>query len=140
MLTPLLAIAPATVSWSPKVGLVMIACNVIAIGIGKATIKYPNVGAKLPERRLFWGHEPRIIAGHNQSWSRDRHWSHSWTRNTRSSLILWIFDSYGVALPLLFYDFYGPQVARDDTCELDSAVSWDVDAESLKRSLMRLAI
>ena len=55
MLTPLLAIAPATVSWSPKVGLVMIACNVIAIGIGKATIKHPNVGAKLPNDSFFGG-------------------------------------------------------------------------------------
>ena len=55
MLTPLLAIAPATVSWSPKVGLVMIACNVIAIGIGKATIKHPNVGAKLPNDACFGG-------------------------------------------------------------------------------------
>ncbi len=55
MLSPLLAIAPATVSWSPKVGLVMIACNVIAIGIGKATIKHPNVGAKLPNDSFFGG-------------------------------------------------------------------------------------
>ena len=88
----------------------MIACNVIAIGIGKATIKYPNVGAKLPTTP-FWGHEPRIIAGHNQSWSRDRHWSHSWTRNTRSSLILWIMMRMEW-LCHSFYDFYGPQVAR----------------------------
>ena len=55
MLTPLLASAPATVSWSPKVGLVMIACNVIAIGIGKATIKHPSVGAKLPNDAFFGG-------------------------------------------------------------------------------------
>ena len=42
MLTPLFAIAPATVTWSPKVALVMIVCNVIAIAVGKATIKHPN--------------------------------------------------------------------------------------------------
>jgi len=48
MFTPLLAIAPATLSWSPKVALVMVVCNVIAIGIGKATIKHQNVGLKLP--------------------------------------------------------------------------------------------
>ena len=48
MFIPLLAIAPATVSWSPKVALVMVVCNVIAIGIGKATIKHPNEGLKLP--------------------------------------------------------------------------------------------
>ena len=44
MLAPLLAIAPATVTWSPKVALVMIVCNVIAIAIGKATIKQPKIG------------------------------------------------------------------------------------------------
>ena len=47
MLTHLFAIAPATVSWSPKVALVMILCNVVAIMVGKATIKHPNVGAAL---------------------------------------------------------------------------------------------
>jgi photosystem I reaction center subunit PsaK len=39
-----LAMAPATITWSPKVALVMILCNVIAIAIGKATIQQPNVG------------------------------------------------------------------------------------------------
>jgi photosystem I subunit 10 len=55
MLLPVLALAPASVSWSPKVGLVMIVANVIAIAIGKATIKYPNVGLKLPSPGLFGG-------------------------------------------------------------------------------------
>ena len=55
MLFPILALAPATVSWSPKVGLVMIVANVIAIAIGKATIKHPNVGLKLPSSALFGG-------------------------------------------------------------------------------------
>jgi photosystem I subunit 10 len=55
MIAPLLAIAPASVSWSPKVALVMIVCNVIAIGIGKATIKYPNEGAQLPNAAMFGG-------------------------------------------------------------------------------------
>ena len=55
MLTPLLAIAPATVTWSPKVALVMIVCNVIAIAIGKATIKHPNVGLQLPNSAMFGG-------------------------------------------------------------------------------------
>ena len=55
MIAPLLALAPATMSWSPKVGLVMIVCNIIAIGIGKATIKQPNEGAKLPSPALFGG-------------------------------------------------------------------------------------
>ncbi|MFM9071938.1 MAG: photosystem I reaction center subunit PsaK [Cyanobium sp.] len=55
MLFPILALAPATVSWSPKVGLVMIVANVIAIAIGKATIKQPNVGLQLPSSSLFGG-------------------------------------------------------------------------------------
>jgi photosystem I subunit 10 len=55
MIAPLLALAPATVSWSPKVGLVMILANVIAIAIGKATIKQPNVGLQLPSSNLFGG-------------------------------------------------------------------------------------
>ena len=55
MLLPILALAPATVSWSPKVGLVMIVANVIAIAIGKATIKQPNVGLQLPSSSLFGG-------------------------------------------------------------------------------------
>ena len=55
MLAPLLAIAPATLTWSPKVGLVMIVCNVIAIVIGKKVIKYPNEGAQLPNPAFFGG-------------------------------------------------------------------------------------
>ncbi len=55
MLPTLLAIAPAAVTWSPKVGLVMIISNVIAIAVGKATIQQPNVGAKLPNDAFFGG-------------------------------------------------------------------------------------
>ena len=55
MFIPLLAIAPATVSWSPKVALVMVVCNVISIGIGKATIKHPNECIKLPCYSFFGG-------------------------------------------------------------------------------------
>ena len=55
MLTHLFAIAPASVSWSPKVALVMILCNVVAIMVGKATIKHPNVGAALPNASFFGG-------------------------------------------------------------------------------------
>ena len=33
----------------------MIACNVIAIAIGKATIKHPNEGAQLPNPAFFGG-------------------------------------------------------------------------------------
>ena len=55
MLTHLFAITPATVSWSPKVALVMILCNVVAIMVGKATIKHPNEGASLPNSTFFGG-------------------------------------------------------------------------------------
>ena len=63
MLAPLLAIAPATVSWTPKVALVMIICNVIAIAIGKATIKQPNVGLQLPSPALFGGFSHGAMLG-----------------------------------------------------------------------------
>lgn len=55
MIAPLLAMAPATIAWSPKVALVMIICNVIAIAIGKATIKQPGVGLQLPNAAMFGG-------------------------------------------------------------------------------------
>jgi photosystem I subunit X len=55
LLTQSLAVAPATITWSPKVALVMIVCNVIAIAIGKATIKQPNVGLQLPNAAMFGG-------------------------------------------------------------------------------------
>ncbi len=55
MFTTLFAIAPATVSWSPKVALVMVVCNVVAIAIGKATIKQQNEGLKLPNASFFGG-------------------------------------------------------------------------------------
>jgi len=55
MLSTILAVAPASISWSPKVALVMIICNVVAIAIGKATIKQPNVGLQLPSAAMFGG-------------------------------------------------------------------------------------
>ena len=63
MLTPLFAIAPATLTWSPKVALVMIICNVIAIGVGKATIKHPNEGAALPNPSFFGGMGHAALVG-----------------------------------------------------------------------------
>ena len=55
LITPVLGITPATIAWTPKVGLVMVIANVIAIAIGKATIKQPNVGLQLPSSSLFGG-------------------------------------------------------------------------------------
>lgn len=44
-----------TVSWSPKVAVVMIICNIIAIAIGKFTIQQQNVGPSLPSPTMFGG-------------------------------------------------------------------------------------
>ena len=63
MLTPLFAMAPSTFSWSPKVALVMIVCNVLAIAVGKATIKHPNVGAELPNPAFFGGMSHAALLG-----------------------------------------------------------------------------
>ena len=42
LVSPLFALAPATVAWSPKVGLVMILCNVMAIAIGQSHHQVPQ--------------------------------------------------------------------------------------------------
>ena len=63
MLTHFFAMAPSTFSWSPKVALVMIVCNVIAIAVGKATIKHPNVGAELPNPAFFGGMSHAALLG-----------------------------------------------------------------------------
>jgi photosystem I subunit X len=41
----------------------MIVCNVIAIAIGKATIKQPNVGLQLPSPTLFGGFSHGAMLG-----------------------------------------------------------------------------
>ena len=49
MNTALFALAaPTTLTWSPKVAGVMIACNILAIAFGKLTIKQPSVGTPMP--------------------------------------------------------------------------------------------
>jgi photosystem I subunit 10 len=53
--SPILAAVPDTLSWSPKVAVVMIVCNIIAIAIGKFTIKYPSVGPAMPSPEMFGG-------------------------------------------------------------------------------------
>jgi len=55
MLMPLLAAVPPTLEWSPKVAAVMIICNVLAIALGKFTIKYPSEGPALPAPAFFGG-------------------------------------------------------------------------------------
>ncbi len=54
-LPSLLAVTPSTVEWSPKVALVMIICNIIAIAIGKYGIQKQNVGLELPASEFFGG-------------------------------------------------------------------------------------
>ncbi|MEM9807156.1 MAG: photosystem I reaction center subunit PsaK [Cyanobacteria bacterium P01_D01_bin.56] len=54
-LPSLLAVTPATVAWSPKVGFVMIVCNILAIAIGNYGIKNKNVGLGLPSPEFFGG-------------------------------------------------------------------------------------
>lgn len=51
----LLAAVPTTLEWSPKVAIVMVLCNVLAIAIGKFTIKYPSADPQLPSPALFGG-------------------------------------------------------------------------------------
>lgn len=52
---PVLATVPTTLTWSPKVAVVMILCNILAIAIGKFTIKYPSAPPELPSSNLFGG-------------------------------------------------------------------------------------
>ena len=55
--TLLLAVAtvPNTVEWSPKVAMIMIVCNILAIAIGKFTIAKPSEGPGLPASNMFGG-------------------------------------------------------------------------------------
>ncbi|MBW4465358.1 MAG: photosystem I reaction center subunit PsaK [Pegethrix bostrychoides GSE-TBD4-15B] len=48
MSTALLAVAARMSDWSPNVGLIMVACNVLAIVLARATVKLPNVGPQIP--------------------------------------------------------------------------------------------
>jgi len=54
-LTLLAATVPTTVSWSPKVAFIMIACNIVAIAFGKLTIQNQTAGPSLPSPALFGG-------------------------------------------------------------------------------------
>ena len=54
----LLAVAssvPSTVEWGPKVAIVMIICNIIAIAFGKYTIKNISAEPALPSPSFFGG-------------------------------------------------------------------------------------
>ena len=49
------ASAPATFEWSPKCAVVMIACNVFAYAIARATIRKPNEGFEIPNSKFYGG-------------------------------------------------------------------------------------
>ena len=51
----LAASVPATVEWSPKVAIVMIACNILAMAVGKYGIQQPNEGPATPRPEFFGG-------------------------------------------------------------------------------------
>nr|YP_009293677.1 photosystem I subunit X [Rhodymenia pseudopalmata]AOM64359.1 photosystem I subunit X [Rhodymenia pseudopalmata] len=44
----LLATIPHTSSWSPQIALIMIACNLICIGIGRYAIQVRGLGPSIP--------------------------------------------------------------------------------------------
>ena len=63
LLTSVLAAVPPTLEWSPKVAIVMVICNILAIAFGKFTIKYPSVGPEMPSPNLFGGFGlPAVLA------------------------------------------------------------------------------
>ena len=49
------AYVPTTVEWSPKVAIVMIVCNIIAIAFGKYTMKNISAEPALPSSQYFGG-------------------------------------------------------------------------------------
>ena len=54
-LNSLLAAVPVTTQWDIRVGLTMIICNIVAIAIGKFTMKNISAGPQLPSDSLFGG-------------------------------------------------------------------------------------
>ena len=66
MFTTLLAAsAPATFQWSPKCAVVMIACNVLAYAIARATIRKPTEGFMMPNAKFFGGLSHGAFVGAN---------------------------------------------------------------------------
>ncbi|ABM78279.1 Photosystem I reaction center subunit PsaK precursor [Prochlorococcus marinus str. MIT 1342] len=64
MFTHLLAAAaPSTFTWSPAVGMVMIACNVLAFVIAKANIEHQNEGFDMPNNKFYGGMSHASVVG-----------------------------------------------------------------------------
>jgi len=51
----LLATLPASLEWSPTVGVIIILANIFAIAVGKFTIEQQNSEPALPSPHLFGG-------------------------------------------------------------------------------------
>ena len=76
MFTTLFAAAdPATFSWSPKCAVVMIACNVFAYAIARATIRKPNEGFEIPNSKFYGGLSHASVVGANCLGHIFRNWS-----------------------------------------------------------------
>lgn len=59
----LIAAVTTPLEWSPTVAGIMIVANIIAVALGKLTIKYPSVGPSLPAANLFGGFGlPAVLA------------------------------------------------------------------------------
>ena len=54
-LNSLLAAVPTTIEWNTNVALTMIICNIVAIAIGKFTMKDISAGPSLPGDSFFGG-------------------------------------------------------------------------------------
>lgn len=52
-----------SISWSPKVAIVMVVCNILAIAFGKLTMKDYAKGPAMPSPNLFGGFGlPAVLA------------------------------------------------------------------------------
>ncbi|NJK29553.1 MAG: photosystem I reaction center subunit PsaK [Acaryochloris sp. RU_4_1] len=64
MFTPtFLTVAVRAVNWSPTVGIVMLAADIMAIAIAKYSVQYPSVGPSLPASNLFGGFSLTSVLG-----------------------------------------------------------------------------
>ncbi|NEO86649.1 MAG: photosystem I reaction center subunit PsaK [Spirulina sp. SIO3F2] len=65
MLSILLSTVPATVEWNTNVAIVMIACNLFAIVVGRFAIRNPGQGPDLPfSKPALWNNfgVPELLA------------------------------------------------------------------------------
>lgn len=51
----LATVVPTTLEWNTSVALTMVICNIVAIALGKYTMKQPFSGPKLPGEVFFGG-------------------------------------------------------------------------------------